>query len=146
MADIDERLHIMIEALKGAGHRVTPQRLAVIRILAASLNHPGVDTIYEEVRRDFPTTSLATVYKTVALLKEIGQVLELGFAGLGSRYDGNRPYPHPHVICTRCGAIADPEFAAMEDLARGMSRQSGFRITHHRLDFFGLCPRCRGEG
>lgn len=129
--------------LKKAGRRITPQRLAVLKILAESKNHPSVDRIYERVRADFPTTSLATVYKTITLLKEMGEVLELGFADWGSRYDGKKPYPHPHVICTECGAIVDPEFALMNKLAREMAKKSGYSITHHRLDFFGICPACR---
>ncbi|MGD9123909.1 MAG: Fur family transcriptional regulator [Desulfarculaceae bacterium] len=133
----------MLASLREAGHRVTPQRLVVLKILAESRNHPSVEQVYEQVRVDFPTTSLATIYKTMNLLKELGEVLELGFASWGSRYDGNRPYPHPHVVCTKCGAIVDPEFAPLDDMSREMARMSGYRITHHRLDFFGLCPRCQ---
>ena len=145
MAKDKERLEKMISSLKEKGCRITPQRLAVLKILAESKNHPSVERIYEQVKTVFPTTSLATVYKTVNLLKDLGEVLELGFADWGSRYDGNRPYPHPHVVCVKCGKIVDPEFPSMKDVAEEMERQSGFRITHHRLDFFGLCPACQKE-
>ncbi len=140
-----QRLEEMLAALRQSGHRITPQRMAVMRILAQSREHPDAETIHRHVLPEFPTTSLATVYKTIALLKELGQVLELGFSAWGSRYDGRRPAPHPHVICTRCGAIADPEYKAMERLASDMAQKSGFIITHHRLDFFGLCPKCRNR-
>lgn len=143
MADWEQRLEQMITALRGTGHRITPQRLAVLKILAASQNHPSVEMIYTQVKKDFPTTSLATVYKTITLLKELQEVLELGLADGGSRYDGNRPYPHPHVICTKCGTIVDPQFSSMEQMAEEMAKKSGFNITHHRLDFFGLCPKCQ---
>jgi len=133
----------MTTALKEQGHRITPQRLAILKILASSEDHPEVEWVHQEIRPDFPTTSLATVYKTISLLKELGQVLELGFADRGSRYDGNKPYPHPHLICTRCGAVADPEFPAMENLALEMANRSGYEINNHRLDFFGLCPKCK---
>ncbi len=139
------RLDKMITALKEAGRRITPQRLAVLKILARSTDHPSVEEIFQVVKQDFPTTSLATIYKTVSLLKELGEVLELGFSDWGNRYDGNRPYPHPHVICTRCGAIVDPLFPAMEDMANEIEELSGYRLTHHRIDFFGLCPRCQKE-
>ncbi|MFH1057186.1 MAG: Fur family transcriptional regulator [Pseudomonadota bacterium] len=145
MGGSKKRLDQMQEALRAGGHRLTPQRLAVLRILADSRQHPSVERIYQEVKRDFPTTSLATIYKTVTLLKELGQVLELGFADGGSRYDGSRPYPHPHVICTRCGAIVDPEFSGMGAMAQEMGLKSGFKIDYHRLDFFGLCPRCQAK-
>jgi len=146
MSDTQKRFTHMLTALKNQGHRITPQRYAVLRILAESKNHPSVEQVFKEVRRDFPSTSLATVYKTITLLKELGEVLELGFADWGCRYDGKKPYPHPHVICIECGAIDDPEFSAMAQLAREMAAKSGYEITHHRLDFFGLCPACRKKG
>lgn len=133
----------MITGLRGIGHRITPQRLAVLKILAESKDHPSVGMIYDQIKKEFPTTSLATVYKTITVLKELDEVLELGFADVGSRYDGNRPYPHPHVICTKCGAIVDPEFSKMDKMAAEMAKKSGFKITNHRLDFFGLCPACQ---
>ena len=145
MTSADQRLEQMIRALRDVGHRITPQRLAVLKILAESKNHPSVGMIYTQVKKDFPTTSLATVYKTITLLKELREVLELGFADRGSRYDGNQPFPHPHVICTKCGTIVDPQFSSMEQMSTEMAQKSGFSITNHRLDFFGLCPKCQQE-
>ena len=143
MADPQNRLDQMIKVLKDKGHRLTPQRLAVLKILAKSEGHPSVETIYESVKATFPTTSLATVYNTVNLLKNAHEVLELGFHNLSSRYDGNKPYSHPHVICTGCGQIIDPECGSLEGLTREMAGQTGFDITHYQMYFFGLCPRCR---
>lgn len=143
MTSTDQRLEQMIAALRDAGHRITPQRLAVLKILAESRDHPSVEAIHGQIVREFPTTSLATVYKTITLLKKLREVLELAFAEGGSRYDGKLPFPHPHVVCSQCGAIVDPQFSGMAEMAAEMARKSGFRITHHRLDFIGLCPRCR---
>ena len=143
MADPQERLAHLVRVLKEKGCRVTPQRLALLKIIAGSAGHPSIEQIYAQLKADFPTTSLATVYKTVSLLKDLGEVLELNLANLGSRYDGNKPYPHPHVICTRCGQILDPEFAALAEIAQAVARQTGYQITHHQLNFFGLCPRCQ---
>ncbi len=109
MANPEERLEQMIRLLKEKGCRLNPQRLAILRILAKSEGHPSAEQIYEQIRADYPKTSLATIYKTLSLLKNVGEVLEITFASSGSRYDGNKPYPHPHVICTRCGQILDPE-------------------------------------
>ena len=136
----------MIRVLKGKGCRLTPQRLAMLRVLAKSEGHPSAEQIYEQIRADYPTTSLATVYKTLNLLKNMGEVLEISFAGLGSHYDGNKPYPHPHVICTQCGEILDPEFEALPALSQEIARQTGYQITHPQLNFFGLCPKCQQEG
>ena len=143
--DAQARIDAMLAKLKSRDFRITPQRYAVLQILAASHDHPSVSEIYEAVRIKFPTTSLATVYKTVSLLKDIDEVLELGFHDGNNRYDGTRPFPHPHVICTQCKKIMDPELAGLEDLSAEMSLMTGYRIISHRLDFFGLCPDCQKQ-
>lgn len=132
--------------LKERDFRLTPQRLAILKILAASSGHPSVDKIFDQVKQDFPTTSLATVYKTITLLKELGEVLELGFPDGSNRYDGNKPYPHPHMICIKCKKISDPDLQSLENLTREAEQETGFEILSHRLDFFGLCPDCRRSG
>jgi Fur family peroxide stress response transcriptional regulator len=143
MADPNKRLDEMIEALRGQNFRLTPQRLEILRILASSREHPSVEQVFEEVRRRFPTTSLATVYRNILKLKELGQVLELGFAEGGNRYDGNRPFPHPHMVCIKCRRIMDPDVESLEELTARLARTTGFKIVNHRLDFFGICPRCQ---
>jgi Fur family peroxide stress response transcriptional regulator len=145
LADPQKRLEQMIRVLREKGGRLTPQRLAMLRIIAKSEGHPSAEQIYEQIKADFPTTSLATIYKTLSLLKDMGEVLELNFASVGSRYDGNKPYPHPHVICIKCGQILDPEFPAVSDITSEMAKQTGYEITHHQLNFFGLCPECQKE-
>ena len=133
----------MINKLKERDFRITPQRLAVLRILAKSEGHPSVEDIFTQVRPIFPTTSLATIYKTVNLLKELGEVVELDFSEEGNRYDGNRPYPHPHLICTQCKTVVDPDMATINDLSKELAKKTGYEILNHRLDFFGVCPRCQ---
>jgi Fur family transcriptional regulator, peroxide stress response regulator len=139
---VQSRLEQMLSTLRNHDFRITPQRLAILRVLAASEGHPTVESIYEKVKIEFPTTSLATIYKTVSLLKEINEVLELGFADGSNRYDGNRPFPHPHVICTKCKKIVDSEVRDLQEMIRQVARETGFQIFTHRLDFFGLCRNC----
>lgn len=139
------RLDALLGRLKVQGLRLTPQRVAIVRELVTRCDHPTVEQLHKAILAAFPTTSLATVYKTIHLLKEQGEVLELGFGELGSRYDGRRPEPHPHLICTRCGAISDPPApcAELDQLAERLAGQSGFSISAHRFDLFGLCAACR---
>jgi len=133
----------MVAKLRVQELRLTPQRLAILRILAASDGHPSIEDIYARMKVDFPTMSIATVYKTMTLLKELDEVLELGFPDGVNRYDGSKPYPHPHVICLRCNKIMDPELGSLEHLIKAAGKETGFRIFSHRLDFFGLCPECQ---
>jgi Fur family peroxide stress response transcriptional regulator len=139
----EQRHEAMVESLKEHGHKLTPQRLAIIRILANSEDHPSVEEMSRQLKRDFPGVSEATVYRNILLLKSLGEVLELGFAGGGTRYDGRRPLPHPHLVCIRCGKIIDPDLESLGDITREIAEESGFEIVTYRLDFFGLCPACR---
>ncbi len=139
------RLKTMVEKLKEHAFRVTPQRLAVLKILADSKGHPSVEDIFKKVKPVFPTTSLATIYKTVNLLKDIGEVVELDFSEQSNRYDGNRPYPHPHLVCTKCKTVVDPDMATISELSEQLAEKTGYKIVNHRLDFFGICPRCQSN-
>lgn len=143
LADPKLRLDQMLTKLREQKFRITPQRLAILKILAVSDGHPNVEQIFIQVKADFPTTSLATLYKTITLLKHLNEVLELGFSDSGNRYDGNRPYPHPHVICTVCGNIVDPESDAVKNISENIAKQTGYYITDQRIDFFGICPECQ---
>lgn len=140
----DIRLRQMMERLKESDCRITPQRYAVLKILANSSNHPSAESIYENLTEHFPTMSLSTVYKTINLLKREGEILELEFSYIGNRYDGKKPYPHPHVICTECGKVIDPSLLDLDDITGKMMKETGFKILSHRLDFYGFCPDCQG--
>jgi Fur family transcriptional regulator, peroxide stress response regulator len=139
----EDRLEKMLAKLRSHDFRITPQRLAILRILSVSEDHPSAEQVYEKVKINFPTTSLATVYKTIALLKELNEILELGFPDTGNRYDGNKPFPHPHFICVKCGKIVDPELSCLDEVVKEMSKNTGCTILHHRMDFFGVCAECR---
>jgi Fur family peroxide stress response transcriptional regulator len=141
--DPDTRLQDLIKRIRQRGGRLTPQRVAILRVLAESRGHPSVEQIYERIEADFPTTSLATIYKTITLLKEMDEVLELGFADGSNRYDGHKPYPHPHLICTQCGEILDLEVPTLGEILQQVSHDIGYEIVSHRLDLYGICSRCR---
>jgi Fur family transcriptional regulator, peroxide stress response regulator len=143
MEDSQQRMDGIIGKLRDRSCRITPQRVAIIRTFLGSDEHPSVERVYQQVRTDFPTTSLATVYKTVTLLKEIGEILEIGFADGRNRYDGLKPYPHPHLICTRCQRIMDPEVSLLKQLTAEVEQTSGYRVVSHQLEFFGICPACQ---
>jgi Fur family peroxide stress response transcriptional regulator len=142
VADPVDRYNSIIKKIKENNQRLTPQRLAIVKILAHSESHPSVEKIYQQLHGDFPTMSLATVYKTVSLVKDLGELLELGFSDGSNRYDGNKPYPHPHVICVKCKKIIDPDLASLEDIKEEVTVKTGFEIITHRLDFFGICREC----
>jgi Fur family peroxide stress response transcriptional regulator len=139
------RVQEIVGALKAAGCRVTPQRLAIVQAFADSRSHPGVEAVYDAVRKAFPTTSLATVYKTVTLLKELGEAVEIGFGDDRNRYDVRNPTPHPHLVCLRCRSIRDSDLAPLDHLSDRLAAATGYRILGQRVDFYGICPECQAS-
>jgi Fur family transcriptional regulator, peroxide stress response regulator len=115
----------------------------VLQSTAGAQNHPSAEDLFARVRETCPTTSLATVYKTLDTLKEIGEVLELEFRDGSNRYDGVRPQSHPHLVCTRCGKIEDVDLDGISALAAEVAASTGYEIRSHRVDFYGLCADCR---
>ena len=132
----------MLSKLRERGSRITSHRLALLRLLAVSEGHPNATQLYEQLRQQFPTISLATIYKTLTLLKEAGQVFEIDLH-IDSHYDGNKPYPHPHLICTRCGSIQDGDDVPILNLIdQEIHRTYNFQVAQSQLVFYGICQNC----
>ena len=142
----DLRVNDLVTKLRGRGFRLTPQRLAVLQTLVSDPSHPSVDSMFRELAPRYPMMSLATVYKTIEVLKEMGEVLELGFANRPSRYDANIPSPHAHMICTECGRIEDVDVADVAPIAANVANRTGYQSVLPRLDFYGRCPECGASG
>jgi Fe2+ or Zn2+ uptake regulation protein len=126
--------------------RLTPQRRAVLDVLRECDDHPTAADVLARVRRRHPGIGAATVYRSLALLVENGDALELNLGdGASARYDGNISH-HDHVVCVGCGRALD--------VARGktsgpnvtrLARRTGFAISGYDLQFRGHCPDCRKQ-
>jgi Fur family peroxide stress response transcriptional regulator len=143
--DVATRVAEIVTRLREAGHRITPQRMALLEILCASERHPNAGQLHEALKQRFPTTSLATVYKTLSVLKALGEVQELGFSDDDNRYDAASSDPHPHLICIQCREIIDADVAPLNEMAAQVAAASGYRVLSHRVEFYGLCPTCQAQ-
>jgi len=137
----EEKLEAFIEKCRQEGLKITPQRIAVYEILLDSRNHPTVEEIYEEVKKRYPFVSLATVYRTVETLEQVGLAKKVCYWGSSARYDANTE-DHHHLICVKCGAIKD---IYIEDELKLPSEAGGFRISGYSVNVYGLCPNCQKE-
>ncbi|OGO28753.1 MAG: hypothetical protein A2Z16_11010 [Chloroflexi bacterium RBG_16_54_18] len=144
MTGSDVRFDQLIAALKEHGFRLTPQRVELVRLIAASEGHPSASQLYTKITLKFPTMSLATVYKTLTLLKEMNQVLEIGLHD-DNHYDGNRPEPHPHLICIKCNKIMDGEVSLDPAALRRVEQATGYKILRPQISLYGLCMDHKGE-
>ncbi|MCR5438939.1 MAG: transcriptional repressor [Selenomonas sp.] len=132
--------------LREHGFKVTPQRLAVYDVLAHTTAHPNAETIYQELQPYYPTMSLATVYKALAILCEVGLAQELNLGEEAFRYDANTSH-HPHVRCTCCGRVDDiMGNLSSEAMEQQAAVETGYAITDHQYYFFGICPECQKAG
>jgi len=145
MPDPETRFNELISALKERNFRLTPQRVELVRLIATSEGHPSAAQLYAKIKKHFPTMSHATVYKTLALLKEMNQVLEIDLRD-DSHYDGNRPDPHSHLICMKCNKIVDGDLEFDLASIKKLEKTSGYQIVRPQISFYGLCPDCRKNG
>ena len=131
----------IIKALRGKGYKATPQRIAISRFVLNDRAHPTAQRIYDEVRKVYPTVSLATIYKTVQVLKEAGLVQELNLPGDQSRFDPNME-PHVHLVCLQCKSVNDwVDPMILKNIER-LSNEAEFSTGRWNLDIFGICRRC----
>ncbi len=131
----------METALRDAGFRITPQRVAVIRYLAGRTDHPSARQIFENLADSEPGLSLATVYNTLGTLVELGLIREMDFEAGDNRYDTNLA-PHINLVCTMCGGIDDLDHELPVPPAE-LEERFGFEATDFRIEYRGMCAACR---
>ena len=130
-----------IEALRSKGYKATPQRIAICRVTLHSREHPTAQRIYNEVKKVHPTVSLATVYKTLQVLRDLGLIQELNLPQVQARFD---PYIKPHVnlICQQCGSIEDFDDPTAREISEKVSAAAKFKPNGQRIDVYGICQKC----
>jgi Fur family peroxide stress response transcriptional regulator len=134
----------IIQALRRKGYKATPQRIAICRFALSSREHPSVQRIYKEVKEIHPTVSLATVYKTLQVLTELGLIQELDFPKSQARFD-SYVKPHVNLVCLRCGNIWDMDDPAAREMVTRIAATAGFTRTGQRLDIYGVCKTCHSK-
>lgn len=121
--------------------KLTPQRLAVYKYLMSTREHPSAENIYKGIQADYPTMSLATVYKALKTLVEVNLVQEINVGEGNFRYDG-RTMPHAHIQCIDCGKVKDLESFDLNFLNAEASKHTDFRVISNKVYFYGVCPEC----
>ena len=136
---------------RGRGVKLTPQRLAIFEYLGRHPGHPTAEEVYRDVLARYPTLSFATVYKTLELLAEMGEVRKVIVDELRRRYDVNTE-PHQHAVCRQCRRIVDvreDEIGGGELLRQALEQVdlSGrdFIVEGASVEFAGLCGECAGN-
>ena len=143
-AAADRRLEHLRTIARGAGLKLTHQRLEIFRELAASEEHPDAETIFRAVQQRVPTVSLDTVYRALWMLHDLGLVRTLGPKGEGLRFDANLDRHH-HFCCVRCGLVRDFESAELDALRVPDAVRRLGRVVDAHVEVRGLCESCEKE-
>lgn len=123
--------------------RYSKKRQAILDCLRQTPDHPTAEQIYERLRPDFPSLSLATVYRNLAQLKQCGLAQSMGTVQGQEHFNGNLT-PHCHIVCARCGAIADVFGTVIPAEMLGCVQEAtGYEVSAQAVQLSGLCPRCR---
>ena len=121
--------------------RMTNQREMILRELKKSKGHLSADELYERVKKSMPRISLATVYRNLEILSDVGLIRKLEISGRQKRFDSELA-EHDHIFCVECHRI---ENLAIDksNVDVPASETKGYTITGRRLEVTGLCPRCQ---
>jgi Fur family ferric uptake transcriptional regulator len=124
--------------------KLTKQRRIILEELQRVQTHPSANEMYALVRRRLPRISLATVYRNLELLAAAGMIQKLGLSGSQRRFDG-QVHNHYHIRCLECERVEDMPLAPLPVIDENSVSLENYQIVGHRLEFFGICPRCQGK-
>ena len=122
--------------------RQTIQRTLVLEAVNRLQNHATADEVYEEIRKERPNVSKATVYRNLNLLSEMGEIRKIAVPGGADRFD-HICQDHCHVRCIRCGRLFDLDMEYITGLERNIRNTNGFSLTGYDILFRGICPDCQ---
>ena len=128
--------------LRASGFRMTLQRMAILHVLHHSGAHLSPTEIYEKARRDAPSLTEPTVYRTLEFLAK-NQVVMPAHVGNGKLVYEIAGRNHHHLICQSCGKSFEVQPEALDGVIRQLEKSSGYRFINSHVTFFGLCPKCQ---
>jgi Fur family transcriptional regulator, peroxide stress response regulator len=136
----------IISGLKDKGVTLTPQRMAIAEFLHESKDHPTVDEIHKHIQERYPTMSVATVYSTLELFKELGEIQELSIRKRGKACFDPNPDIHHHLLCRKCGKIVSIEVNYPQNcpiIAKDII--NGCKVEEMQAYLYGICSSCMKE-
>jgi len=140
---------------RGCGYRLTLPRQAILDILNKTAKHLSAEEIYHEVHKIHFSSGMATIYRTLELLVELGLVSKFDFGDGKARYELNKRAEdkehHHHLVCVSCQRIInytdfiDDEVELLKKTENSLSKKYNFKILKHIIQFYGLCDKCQSK-
>lgn len=128
--------------LKDQDLKQTRQRRVIVEYLLKMNTHVDAETLHAEIKKEHQNIGLATIYRTLHLLKSAGLVEEQSFADGRAVYEIDHPGTHhDHLICIECGRVVEFQNEMIERLQHQIAAEHGIELTSHRLDLYGRCAK-----
>ena len=128
--------------LKEAGFKLTPQRIAICKLVLEAKNHPSAEGVFNSLKKSFPTISLATVYKTFHLLSQLGLIRDVGIEDGKMRIDPNTSL-HVNLICTKCGTITDYITDSFTQHWLKIIQELEINPAGQLINIYYVCKKCK---
>ena len=132
----------LIEDIRRRGYRMTPQREMILDAIHEE-GHITADEIYQRVRAKSSAINLATVYRTLEMLKQLSIVTAIDTGGGCVHYELAGEQPHHHLVCEACGETVELDCDVLLPLEQELCKRYGFQMNLNHLALFGLCPQCQ---
>jgi Fur family ferric uptake transcriptional regulator len=137
--------HTLIEELRKQGYRLTPQREMIVEAVAHAGRHVTTEEVYEQVRTRTSVVNVATVYRTLDLLVELGLISRADLGDGKVTYASSVHGPHCHLVCRRCGYVIEADYELVAPLGRNLRDQYRFVADLDHLAIPGLCADCEAR-
>ena len=118
------------------------QREALLKVLKSTDTHPSAYWIYDELKKEIPNISLATVYRNLAKLAQNGEILKLGLSSDMERFDGSTK-DHAHFVCNKCNSVLDIFDIDASPCFHAAQTELNCEISGYSLVFYGICSNCK---
>jgi len=141
---LQQRMQAFEAKCHRASLKVTPQRMAIYRILVESKEHPSAERVYQQVRKELPNISFDTVNRTLLTLNDIGAAFVVEGSGDAKRFDGNLQ-SHQHFKCVKCKRIIDFHHKPFDNISVPKAICGKFKILRKTVYFEGICDLCAGK-
>jgi Fur family ferric uptake transcriptional regulator len=140
---MNESIDRLRDTFRATGRRLTSQRRLILEVLEESAVHLDAETLFVRARARDPEISLATVYRTLAVFKEMGLVEEHALGEEHGHFEAARNGPHYHFVCLGCGEVIEFDAPSMAQVVQEVSEQEGVCVTDVDLRLSGYCARCQ---
>ena len=132
----------LIQIFRKNGYKATSQRLAICKLILSRKDHPSAYQIYQELKEEYPTISLTTIYNTLRILVELRLLQELGFNEGSIRYDPDLEL-HINLVCSKCGKIDDYKAENVTELWNAIISNLDVKPIGQRIDIYYECEECK---